>query len=729
MQSDIAHVMLLTKTQQRGREAYVNERGYFRTRNDYNLLEEGDTCDRYRSIPMSYLFLINIGPVQDFIASARQTRDLYCGSWLLSDLARMVALQIIEENTLESLIFPAPTRKEDLESETFNVANKILALIEQSPQNLAEYIKAKMLKRIHDIRDEAYRDIRLPRVDQEMAYKQIDDLIEFQWAALPYDKENHHQKGYYENKRNQLEALMGARKNTRNFCAVPWKSMYIPKSSIDGKLESVIPEDRYPSRQLSYEEKQVKISELYQRFRAGPAERLSGLDLLKRHATKPKKHSIDPSKQQKTTTPEFEALSTSHMAALPFLKRLKCIQEPDSEYVKEAWKKYIHKVREIATFRESERMIPEFPEDYLKHPILDLYDGGMLFEDQLVDILCLPASDPTTMTRIQPAKDALRDFYQAVDDQLKAKVRPNPYYAILQADGDSMGEAIDAHARDGYEKHRCFSQALSRFAEGVYDIVKDHQGALIYAGGDDVLAFLPLHTVLQCADELAKSFREELKGFTYQKNQQDCKPTLSVGVAIVHYLDTLKEARRLAKEAENRAKNVDGKNALAITISKRSGENHSIAGTWEAEESRQSIGCYLEKLVSFYIDKLIPRGIAYELRDLAIRLDYSASTEEGIIHKLRDVMKLDAERILHRKLCVPHSKPSEKDEREEAEYFLKERIGYLLGEKKSKNSTKINPSAALKQFVNELIVAQTLAEAQQLAVPKSKEATNDYLDH
>lgn len=672
---------------------------------------------------MSYLFLINIGPVQDFIASARQTRDLYCGSWLLSDLARTVALQIMEKNTLESLIFPAPIRKEDLESETFNVANKILALIEQPPQDLAKYIKAKMLKRLHYIRDEAYRDIRLPRVDQEMAYKQIDDLIEFQWAALPYDKENHHQKGYYENKRNQLEALMGARKNTRNFCAVPWKSMYIPKSSIDGKLESVIPEDRYPSRQLSYEEKQVKISELYQRFRAGPAERLSGVDLLKRHATKPKKHSIDPSKQRQTTTPEFEALSTSHMAALPFLKRLKCIQKPDSEYVKEAWKNYINKIRKIDTFREAERMIPEFPEDYLKHPILDLYDGGMLFEDQLVDILCLPASDSTTMTRIQPVKDALRDFYQTVDKYFAATIRPNPYYAILQADGDSMGQLIDA--QDEYDKHRQFSQALSNFAKGVDAVVKKHEGALVYAGGDDILAFLPLHTVIQCADELAKKFREELNGFA----NSNLKPTLSVGIAIVHYLESLKRARQLAKQAEDRAKELDGKNALAITISKRSGENHSISGTWKAEEANQSIGWYLEILVSLYIDKIIPRGTAYELRDLAIRLNYSASSEEKIIHTLRDVMKLDAQRILHRKLCISDSKPLEKGEREKAETFLKERIDYLFKDQGPKGSKKQNASVALNEFINELIVAQTLAEARQLAEPKSKEATNDHLDH
>jgi CRISPR-associated protein Cmr2 len=40
---------------------------------------------------MSYLFLVNIGPVQDFIASARRSRDLWYGSWLLSELAKAAA--------------------------------------------------------------------------------------------------------------------------------------------------------------------------------------------------------------------------------------------------------------------------------------------------------------------------------------------------------------------------------------------------------------------------------------------------------------------------------------------------------------------------------------------------------------------------------------------------------------------------------------------------------------
>jgi hypothetical protein len=38
------------------------------------------------------LLLITIGPVQEFIAAARRSRDLWFGSWLLSELSKAAAI-------------------------------------------------------------------------------------------------------------------------------------------------------------------------------------------------------------------------------------------------------------------------------------------------------------------------------------------------------------------------------------------------------------------------------------------------------------------------------------------------------------------------------------------------------------------------------------------------------------------------------------------------------------
>ncbi|HTQ79571.1 MAG TPA: type III-B CRISPR-associated protein Cas10/Cmr2, partial [Thermoanaerobaculia bacterium] len=40
---------------------------------------------------MAQILLITLGPVQDFIAAARRCRDLWFGSWLLSELSKATA--------------------------------------------------------------------------------------------------------------------------------------------------------------------------------------------------------------------------------------------------------------------------------------------------------------------------------------------------------------------------------------------------------------------------------------------------------------------------------------------------------------------------------------------------------------------------------------------------------------------------------------------------------------
>src|SRR5260370_21645506 len=109
------------------------------------------------------------------------------------------------------------------------------------------------------------------------------------------------------------------------------------------------------------------------------------------------------------------------------------------------------------------------------------------------------------MSIFKDAKKALQKFFQHVDDQFQdasPKVRPGTYYAILLADGDSMGKVIDhqAAAVDGDGQHRELSKVLSNFSGKVRTIVdgdkdkKGHQESLIYATGDEVHALLPLHT-------------------------------------------------------------------------------------------------------------------------------------------------------------------------------------------------------------------------------------------
>jgi CRISPR-associated protein Cmr2 len=703
---------------------------------------------------MNYLFLVTIGPVQEFIASARRTRDLHFGSWFLSELSRSAAYEINAQKGI--LIFPAPENMAWLQpNQPFNVANRILALIEQEPGDLAVQVQAAVYRRLHEIRDEAYKGIALFGKWREVAYAQIDDLVELMWVSLPY-------YGNYREVRKPLEELMAARKNTYAFRPVAW-GKNVPKSSLDGQLESVIPEDEYPPRDATAAVKLHQLQRLYNRYGvAGQAERLSGVDLLKRSGR---------------TAFESHFPSTSHIAALPFLQRMERIDASGKLLLHSAWNDYVKKLETLAIIPLREQI----SHTYSAYPILDRNDGALLFEGRLADVLGIPSTDTTLNEKLLQARDELQAFYRLLDEQFSRvglrKARPSTYYALLQADGDSMGDLIDAlaeqgdaPAKRGYEQHRSLSQALSRFAENVRKIVvEDHQGALVYAGGDDVLAFLPLHTVLACAVDLKTRFHDALKDLATQLDRQP--PTLSVGIAIVHHLDSLREARRLAHDAEQQAKRENGKNALAIIVSKRSGEDYRVVGRWG------NIDVRLSQLVAYCRAASLPVGMAYELRDLVLRLSIpttdsqdetlqdvirldtllsrlvaycrAASLPVGIAYELRDlvlrpsipttpqqdetlqdVIRLDTLRILLRKLKVPAGKlPPQKIE--EIEAFLRVQLDLPPKEKKGEQDTSPIPEetvppeekgeqshpppVSVETFINELIIAQMLAEAAELA--------------
>ncbi len=637
---------------------------------------------------MTYLFLVNIGPVQDFIASARRTGDLQFGSWLLSELAKAAAKSIIGDNHLERLIFPAPKSIGDLADTgtLLNVANKIVAAIDDSPQNVGDAVREAINTRLHNIQKRAYQG--MGPIDDEMANKQIDDLVECFWVAVPYDPQ------HYVSTRKKLEAAMAARKNTRDFPKVEWGSNKL-KSSIDGKLESVIPDSKYYQRSDSEVEREKKSKDLYTGYKAKPAERLSGVDLLKRRGS-----------PVINGTPVEGFLSTSHMATLPFLSRLDLLPKTELLNIQSRWNEYISKLQDIALSPNLEQI----PHTISPHTILGKYEGSLLFEERLVDVVDVTPNNKAKLAKLQEVKTALRDFYQKVDGVL-GKAPPSPYYAILHADGDRMGKVID-NQKD-VESHRGLSQALDGFADSVQTtIVNNNQGALIYAGGDDVLAFVPLHTLLACARELHQKFDEKLHSFTDAQNQ---KPTLSVGIAIVHHLDSLQDSLNLARAAEKKAKGVKDKsglkdkNGLAITVSKRGGVDYSVVGQWG------EIDAYIDQLVPFCVDDSIPDGMAYELRDLSQRIAVPKGDKN--FDALQKVIQAEAKRILERKLA-----PLKEAKKKEVMAVL----GPKLGIEGEKTDTSQAAGIKLEDFTNELLLAQLLADTQKL-VKRSK--LNDSLAH
>lgn len=627
---------------------------------------------------MKHLLLISIGPVQEFILSARRSRDLWFGSWLLSSLSKTVASEIAKAEGLNNLIFPAPKEEKQLELDSdFDVANKIFAVVDRTPQEikkLAEDTRKIVEDKIVEIGNQAFKNNIQGKIDDVKANAQLRDLIEFYWVALPYEDEM-----LYGSKRADLESLMAARKNTRDFNATDDWAGATPKSSLDGQRESVIPEPAYPSRTLDTKQRDRKLRQLRRKYGVRDGERLCGVGLLKRHGWRGEQS-------------EERFFSTSHVAALTTINRL--TEEDQANF-----KKYIDGLRALGlTDRELGR-VPGKGHKVFKH-----YDGHLLFTERLPELLTLEKFDDEAEFELarDTARVELKSFIESVEKRVDGKIDPVfPYYALLHADGDFMGETI-ARINDR-KKHRELSEALTKFAEIVQELVETYNGSLVYAGGDDVLAFLPVYTVLKCARELAEYFKVSLGNLSFIKDASGSAPSLSVGIAIAHHLEPLSDALEAVRNAEKEAKKHTNKNALAVTVIKRSGVDRTVKGSWEElDEKKEAAGLEtfygrLNRFIEMHRRDEIPDGAAYQLRDLHLRLDVPEEDEKYNI--LQEATRFEAVRILQRK----------EGERDSTRQMIENLVN--------------NKNIKVNQLADELIVARIFAEALDLAEGNLKNET------
>ena len=150
---------------------------------------------------MRQLLALSVGPVQEFIAAARRTRDLWFGSKMLSEVSKAAAKAVGEQR----LIFPASADAE-------NVANVILAELEDgvNARDLADRAEAAALGQWGDYAAGAWR-IAGGVLDRARWEKQVRDVLEFYAAWTPFGSD-----AEYRDARRQVMRLLAGRKNCRN---------------------------------------------------------------------------------------------------------------------------------------------------------------------------------------------------------------------------------------------------------------------------------------------------------------------------------------------------------------------------------------------------------------------------------------------------------------------------------------------------------------------------------
>jgi CRISPR-associated protein Cmr2 len=217
------------------------------------------------------------------------------------------------------------------------------------------------------------------------------------------------------------------------------------------------------------------------------------------------------------------------------------------------------------------------------------------------------------------------------------------YYALLLMDGDYMGrilsgdptyaityyESFHPQVQEKFEqraqhnaglnvygrqkralspnRHLAISGALNDFALHVVPevIESEHLGRVLYAGGDDVLAMLPVADVLSAMRRLRVAYsgddpqhagldwRDVRRRSTGLVCKEGCAyfagrvmrmmgttATASCGAVIAHHQAPLAMVLRELRLAEKRAKTDGGRDAFSITVIKRSGGVLSLTAKW-----------------------------------------------------------------------------------------------------------------------------------------------------
>ncbi len=590
-----------------------------------------------------YMLIFSIGPVQSLIIQARKTRDLWMGSYLLAKLME-AAMEGVEKNRIEKqtayeFVFPANRKvngyipdlpnkyialfstAEDAEK----AANKSIDSIKELWQTVQEEVKAKVFEDTS-----TYTDKDIDEIDRIWNQQvNFESFFEVYWVAVAEPTEDELQKQpektMYQLWLAKAQKFFEARKLLRDFKA---QNELGEKSTVSGEREVLHGERSSRQAIRSFWRELVKNRSPKDIDKEG-LERLDAIDTIKRFALysseiSPKK---DTQELLKMDFPSTSSIATASFAKL-LLKKLSDIeQEITLTIALQQWLGYT--IEELAKIRPHaiKYLYGKAKDNPTQLEILRR-DGDCFFEATFVQET-LQKIYPGTKIDGAKAAYALKKLLQVVG------AHPSPYYALIQMDGDHMGTILNSV--ETVQQHQDLSSALSHFAHNQASkiVQEDHPGRLVYAGGDDLIAFSPLIGLLRMVNELQEQYTKTVS----EKAPDEKKPqfTVSMGIAIAHHFTPLSLVRQAVLEAEQLAKNRYNRNALVVTIMRRSGEQTRVGCHWKYEGLNlegQSLSLFQEFYQLLINDKLSVSSIHILLEEAPVLIGLTPDAQQSEIKRV-----------------------------------------------------------------------------------------------
>ncbi|MHA1734047.1 MAG: type III-B CRISPR-associated protein Cas10/Cmr2 [Promethearchaeota archaeon] len=544
-----------------------------------------------------HLLVVSVGPVQGFIAAARRTRDLWMGSHLLSEISKSVARELAEAGC--RLIYPGVCEdgselKASENVRAFSISNIVLVEIPGeahgdgggSIEGFVKRAKEAAKRKWLEFANSALQRMGEYNVKRPIWDAQVDDFLELYCASVPFRKDETPEANNWQTARRRLMRLLAGRKALRDF-KPPRGIPKNPKSSLDGARESVLTKNgRAVCRDL----------------RLARGEQLSAIGVVKRLYS----------------SQSFP--SVSRVALDPWIRAINAQGGQGKDLLQD--------LLQVSKGRAFSSGTGEYYGDF---PL----DGEFLYRSRLDGLLA----------EVKNVSNGGRDEELQALESIRAKLKklvkiwgePDPYLAIIVADGDRMGEFLSSLKT--VEENVAFSRTLAEFSTRARDLVEQENGVMIYSGGDDVLALTPLDKCISTAIKLRKLFEEKLRQYSYPDGGT---LTFSIGIAIGHFLDPLEDLLTHGREAEAEAKRPD-RNGLAIHLHTRGGAPVKLRGQWKLK-----IASSIEKWVELLSTGAVSDRFANEIRELTlIHSDWTLPTAEkkrSIEISLRRVLSKKRER-------------------------------------------------------------------------------------
>ena len=519
-------------------------------------------------------FHFTLGPVQSFVAQARRTRDFWAGSFLLSWLSAVAMQAVIKQGG--EIIFPT-------------VDNDYLAWLENKGQRKApsqgcvpNRFKGGLAKVPADFKPEdVVASIQLawkalaeqvwqqdlkdcPAATRAIWDRQVNAFWEISWALSNDETESN---------------LLDRRKNWRNY--LPPEEAGVKCMMMDGWQElSGITTPNIKGLEAFWDG-------LRQQGNQGIAtdlrkhEYLCAIAFIKRRFAR-------CFAEVKVAMPGAWTLhgwgvkssvpSVAYMAAAPWLaKVLTDAPEAELQAFHEAAKKLTQSYGEYDTRLNCiDKVLFNHNDKKLLWDTKSL-DGNVFFESALDN-----KNIYEDQKQAQLVKKALKKLLAKTNELREAKqqnaLEPvSPFYAVLMMDGDSLGKQMS-----NADKQKAISKGLEKFTQGVNKIVEDHSGFLIYAGGDDVLALLPLEHALNCAYAVREHYQDSFVQVALEdKSLPEIKTTISAAIEYAHIKmplgKVLGDAHHLLDDV---AKDKTGRDSVAVRVWKPGGQHLEWAMPW-----------------------------------------------------------------------------------------------------------------------------------------------------